>query len=437
MNTDRKGVTSLVINSDTLAAASLTGRNLWQEVKECRYQVVTLAPESLQTEKFKELIKNELFCSRWRVLTVDEAHLSDQWGSEFRPLYKEIKTIHSLVPNLTLVALSASVEPGAQTRHICENLGFDKGRFRFDKRDTRCMNVDMIFRYVMHTYTSSVFRDLDWLILATMVKATDIPKRLVYCPTIELGHRVTSYLRSLLPASLQPQAQILIRHLHSVCCPECKKEGLESLFRMEPDHDTSIFVTTAILDIGVDPPDVRETIEFPTGTSAAASKQRMGQNMRNVEGRGKAYVYVKKAVVETAQEYAQQDIPDPRMLPLRSKEPAEGDVEMSGAPEQCGPSRSDTESQNAGEDMMDIDEEDGKKRDQSQRLRVTTKSKGDSRTQVPSTSSTSTFKGLDKSFLLLVAAHIRGTCISRQMNIIYGDPGISENCGTCSSNPSN
>ncbi|KAI0308750.1 hypothetical protein OF83DRAFT_1034932, partial [Amylostereum chailletii] len=194
MNTDRKGVKSLVINGDTLSAASLIGCDLWQEAKECRFQVVTLAPESLQSEKFKELIKDDLFCSRWQVLTVDEAHLSNQWGSEFRPLYREIKTIHSHVPHLTLVALSASVEPGGQTNRILENLGFEDGHFYFDKRDTRRTNVIIKFRDVLFTHTSSIFRDLDWTIPGDMVKATDIPKRLIYFPTIETGHRIVHYL---------------------------------------------------------------------------------------------------------------------------------------------------------------------------------------------------------------------------------------------------
>ncbi|KAI0312416.1 hypothetical protein OF83DRAFT_1027850, partial [Amylostereum chailletii] len=195
MNTDRKGVTSLVINSDTLKQASLEGRDLWQEAKAGLFQVITLAPESLQHEKFAEMMNNDMFCSRWRVLTVDEAHLVDEWGSEFRPLYKEIKRIRALAPaHVTIVALSASVEPGAQMNRILEHLGLEQGHFYLDKRDTRRTNVDISFRDVEYTYSGDVFHDLDWTVPADMKSVMDVPKRLIYCPTIEVGHRVTLYL---------------------------------------------------------------------------------------------------------------------------------------------------------------------------------------------------------------------------------------------------
>jgi hypothetical protein len=48
-------------------------------------------------------------------------------------------------------------------------------------------------------HTEHVFRDLDWLIPADLQKPSDIVKRLLFTDTIEHGHRITIYLRSLLP----------------------------------------------------------------------------------------------------------------------------------------------------------------------------------------------------------------------------------------------
>jgi superfamily II DNA helicase RecQ len=70
-----KGVKAVVINAKTLAAATQIRQNLWQEAKECRYQVITLAPEALKLYEFYNLIKNECFRAHWGILTVDEAHL--------------------------------------------------------------------------------------------------------------------------------------------------------------------------------------------------------------------------------------------------------------------------------------------------------------------------------------------------------------------------
>jgi superfamily II DNA helicase RecQ len=62
-------VTAAVINADTLAIAAQSGQNLWREAKECRYQIITLAPETLKSYEFQDLIKDQNFRARWGVLT--------------------------------------------------------------------------------------------------------------------------------------------------------------------------------------------------------------------------------------------------------------------------------------------------------------------------------------------------------------------------------
>ena len=68
------------------------------------------------------------------MLVVDEAHLTDEWGAEFHPLYKDIWSLRSRGPeHLTVVALSASVEPGSQYHRILMHLGFEEGAYHVDK----------------------------------------------------------------------------------------------------------------------------------------------------------------------------------------------------------------------------------------------------------------------------------------------------------------
>ena len=88
----------MVINADRLAAAAQSGQNLWQEAKECRYQVITLAPETLKSDEYRNLIKDEDFRVRWGVLTVDEAHLTYEWGTDFWYTYGEIWTLRAYAP---------------------------------------------------------------------------------------------------------------------------------------------------------------------------------------------------------------------------------------------------------------------------------------------------------------------------------------------------
>ncbi|KAI0038009.1 P-loop containing nucleoside triphosphate hydrolase protein, partial [Auriscalpium vulgare] len=190
-----KGVSCVAINADTVAAAKAAGRDLWDEARRCSYQVVTTAPENLSSVEFKTCLDDPHFRNRWGTLTVDEAHFVDEWGADFRKAYADIWSLRSRGPDhLTVVAMSASIEKGRQLGQIVHSLGFEPGTYHFEKRDCERHNVDYIFRTAQHSFSGHEFRDLDWLIPEEMDKPSDIDKAVVYCDTIELGHRVTLYL---------------------------------------------------------------------------------------------------------------------------------------------------------------------------------------------------------------------------------------------------
>ncbi|THH15434.1 hypothetical protein EW146_g5036 [Bondarzewia mesenterica] len=311
-----KGLTAVVINADTLAFASLHGCDLWEEARGCRFQVMTISPEYLRSPEFNGLVQDRVFRARWHVLIVDEAHLADEWGADFRPLYKDIWTLRSRGPDhLTVVALSATIEPGAQTDRVLRHLGFRKGAYHLDRRNCERRNVDFVFRDVMYSSTTHQFRDLDWLIPQDMVKASDLPKRVVYCDTIELGHRVTSYLRTLLPPHLQRHARTTIRHLHSIACSDCKREGIEALYKTGDGRETALFISTAIMEVGIDVPDIQDVILFPIPRSASSLLQRGGRPVRGLPGtQGKVFVYVKQSDREATMDYVASEPCDNRLL---------------------------------------------------------------------------------------------------------------------------
>lgn len=286
-----KGVKGIVINAETLKEALSKGRNLWHEAQEGKYQVVSTSPKKASTSEFNTMINHNVFRSRWGLLVVDEVHLVDEWGEDFREQFKDLWSLRSRGPeHLTVVGMSASVEPGAQTNRILKHLGFREGNFWLDKRDCSRDNVDIIFRECQYPFSGYEFRDLDWLIPVDMHDTSTLPKRMLFVDTIELGHRVTLYLRSLLPPVLRPKSSQIIRHVHSILCPDCKKEALAALLDPSDSDDrvTSIFVTTSILNVGVDPPDVAEVIAYPSPGSASSIRQQLGRVGRRSGTRGQA-----------------------------------------------------------------------------------------------------------------------------------------------------
>ncbi|WP_207431320.1 RecQ family ATP-dependent DNA helicase [Sabulibacter ruber] len=63
-----------------------------------------LSPERLQTELFQERVKR----MKVNLLAIDEAHCISQWGYDFRPPYLEIAKLRDLLPNVPVLALTAS-----------------------------------------------------------------------------------------------------------------------------------------------------------------------------------------------------------------------------------------------------------------------------------------------------------------------------------------
>ena len=148
----RKGVSAQAINSETLAAAALEGRDIWAEVKTGKYQVVLFSPETTATDEFNELITDE--CARPRIgyFVVDEIHLVYEWGPEFRPLYAMLATMRARLPEWTVfVGLTATLEPGCETDAVIQSVGFNDS-FHFEKRDCECHNVDLIIREIGYPY---------------------------------------------------------------------------------------------------------------------------------------------------------------------------------------------------------------------------------------------------------------------------------------------
>lgn len=66
-----------------------------------------LSPERLETERFLEILPRIQVC----LLAVDEAHCISQWGYDFRPPYLQIARIRPYIPDVPVMALTATATP--------------------------------------------------------------------------------------------------------------------------------------------------------------------------------------------------------------------------------------------------------------------------------------------------------------------------------------
>lgn len=78
-----------------------------------------ISPERLKTHLFKEKIQH----MNVNLIAVDEAHCISQWGYDFRPAYLEIVHVRELLPNVPILALTATATPDV-VKDIQDKLGF-------------------------------------------------------------------------------------------------------------------------------------------------------------------------------------------------------------------------------------------------------------------------------------------------------------------------
>ena len=81
------------------------------------FKFLYISPERLETSLFHEYLPS----LNVNFIAVDEAHCISQWGYDFRPSYLRIAELRKELPNIPVLALTASATEGVQ-QAICEKL---------------------------------------------------------------------------------------------------------------------------------------------------------------------------------------------------------------------------------------------------------------------------------------------------------------------------
>ena len=86
------------------------------------YKFLYISPERLDTEIFQTKLRH----MKINMITVDESHCISQWGYDFRPAYLKIADIRKLLPDIPVLALTATATPDV-VKDIQLKLGFKEG----------------------------------------------------------------------------------------------------------------------------------------------------------------------------------------------------------------------------------------------------------------------------------------------------------------------
>ena len=209
-----------------------------------------VSPERLATDVFRYRLQRMKIC----LLAVDEAHCISQWGYDFRPPYLLVSEVRNLIPEVPVIALTATATP-AVVEDIQEKLLFKKH------------NVIKV-SFLRENLAYMVFKEENKL------------GRLLRIVSKVKGSGIV-YVRSRKRAG--EIAQFLVRNGHSA---DYYHAGLEPQVREKKQeawmqNASKIMVATNAFGMGIDKPDVRFVIHMSLNDSPESYFQEAGRAGRD------------------------------------------------------------------------------------------------------------------------------------------------------------
>ena len=116
--------------------SGMTRQEILTALENCifgNYKFLYISPERLDTEIFRTKLRS----MKVSMITVDESHCISQWGYDFRPAYLKIAEIRELLPEVPVLALTATATPEGVT-DIQARLKFREGnvfRMSFERKN--------------------------------------------------------------------------------------------------------------------------------------------------------------------------------------------------------------------------------------------------------------------------------------------------------------
>ena len=214
------------------------------------YKFLYISPERLDTEIFRIKLRS----MKVSMITVDESHCISQWGYDFRPAYLKISEIRNLLPDVPVLALTATATPEV-VKDIQQRLAFKEEnvfRMSFERK-----NLAYIVRR-----TESKQEEL--LHILKHVEGSAI----VYAHNRK---RTKEY------AQLLNEKGITTTFYHAGLSNDTKDRRQKAWVKGE----TRVMVATNAFGMGIDKPDVRLVVHVDTPDSPEAYFQEAGRGGRD------------------------------------------------------------------------------------------------------------------------------------------------------------
>ena len=221
-----------------------------------RTRLLYVSPERLSSDLFVTKLRH----MRVSFITVDEAHCISQWGYDFRPSYLDIATIRTLVPDVPVLALTATATPA-----VVDDIQ-DKLRRPDNDGEGKFSVFSMSFER----------KNLSYIVRETADKRFELTEILRQSTSSAIVYvRSRRHAREL--SELLCQEGISATFYHAGLEPvekDLRQTGWQS-------DDIRVIVATNAFGMGIDKPDVRTVVHYDCPDSIEAYFQEAGRAGRD------------------------------------------------------------------------------------------------------------------------------------------------------------
>ena len=211
-----------------------------------------LSPEKLQNELVQTRIKE----MNVNLITVDEAHCISEWGHNFRPAFRHIDEIREIIPNIPVLALTATATSSV-IQDIQESLNFKEKNL-----------IQSSFSRVNLSYVVDNVEDKKSRLIKLLNKIKS--SVIIYVGSRKAAKEITHFL---------VENKFSANFYHGGLSAKIRDDRQESWTK----NQTRIMVATNAFGMGIDKADVKLVVHLELPSTIEAYFQEAGRAGRNGE----------------------------------------------------------------------------------------------------------------------------------------------------------